>query len=315
MDLTNWEDAQRKVREWESGIKEPVHVSSDDAVVQFVADLEARNLANATIKKYRHTLEKILTPFCAGKKLAHIDQISGSDMIALRTTWKGAPMTLLKRFDRLRTFFIFCERNGWCGNPCRGLKPPKVSQKPTLPFTDEEMGKVLEACDKFGTTGKYGAASGKRVKAFVLIMRYTGLRIGDTVQLSKENVQDGKVFLTTQKTGVQVRVPVPSCVVAALSEIEGLSRHYFWNGTGTVLSAVSVWQRTLQRLFKAAGISNGHSHRFRSSFACALLQKNVSLENVAVLLGNSPAIVEKHYSAFVASRQAILEKQVMETWA
>ena len=106
-------------------------------------------------------------------------------------------MTLLKKFDRLRTFFIFCERNGWCGNPCRGLKPPKVIRKPTLPFTEDEMRKILEACDTWSRSGKYGAAGGKRVKAFVLVMRYSSLRIGDTVQLNKEKVKDGKVFLTS----------------------------------------------------------------------------------------------------------------------
>src|SRR5947208_6217661 len=64
MDMTNYEDAQRKVREWESGVKEPVHIAVRDGVAQFIADIDARKLAKATIKKYRHTLEKILKPFC-----------------------------------------------------------------------------------------------------------------------------------------------------------------------------------------------------------------------------------------------------------
>jgi site-specific recombinase XerD len=313
--ISNWEDAQRKIRQWESGVPDPVHVAVEAAITQFLADIQARNMAKSTLKKYRHTLEKVLKPFCKHQNITNLDQLEPSDMISLRSTWTGAGMTLLKKFDRLRTFFLFCERNQWCENPCRGLKPPKVVRKPTLPFTDWEMQKILGACDGWSTSGKYGQSSPKRVKAFVLVMRYTGLRIGDTVQLSKDKVQNGKVFLTTQKTGVQVWVPIPDFVLAALNEIEGLSKYYFWNGGGTPLTAESIWQRTLKKLFTLANITGGHSHRFRTSFACSLLEKNVSLENVAILLGNSPAIVEKHYSPFVASRREILEQQVMATWA
>ena len=177
------------------------------------------------------------------------------------------------------------------------------------------MEKILEACDKFGTKGKYGAKSGARVKAFVLVMRYTGLRIGDCVSLGKENVKDGKVFLETAKTGVKIFVPVPDLVLDALKEIEGLTKRYFWNEGGTLLSAVSVWQRTLNKLFKAAGIFQGHSHRLRDTFSISLLERGVSIENVAKLLGHQNILItQRHYAAHVQSTQLILEEAVRRTW-
>jgi hypothetical protein len=39
----------------------------------------------------------------------------------------------------------------------------------------------------------------------------------------------------------------------------------------------------------------------------------VSLESVAALLGNSMRIAEKHYAAWVKSRQDLLEAAVMKT--
>lgn len=64
-------------------------------------------------------------------------------------------------------------------------------------------------------------------------------------------------------------------------------------------------------LFKAAKIDGGHSHRFRDTFACGLLEAGVSLENVKTLLGHdSIKTTEKHYAPWVRSRQELLERAV-----
>jgi integrase/recombinase XerD len=66
-------------------------------------------------------------------------------------------------------------------------------------------------------------------------------------------------------------------------------------------------------LFVLAGIK-GHAHRFRTTFAVRLLEKGVSLESVAALLGNCVKVCEKHYAPWVKSRQDVLEKAVKATW-
>jgi integrase len=50
-------------------------------------------------------------------------------------------------------------------------------------------------------------------------------------------------------------------------------------------------------------------HRFRHTFARILLQKaNVTVRDVAELLGNTEEIVRKHYAAWVPERQARITK-------
>jgi predicted transcriptional regulator len=49
--------------------------------------------------------------------------------------------------------------------------------------------------------------------------------------------------------------------------------------------------------------------------AIELLEKGVTVEQVAAVLGNSPAIVYKHYSPWVESRQRALEKSIRKVWA
>ncbi len=118
-------------------------------------------------------------------------------------------------------------------------------------------------------------------------------------------------MLYTQKTGQIVWLPLPDVVVKGL---EGLGQRPFWNGSGTIKTFVGNWQRSLDRLFKLAGVV-GHAHKFRHTFSVNLLSKGVSIENVALLLGHSSIrITERHYSAFVQARQDVLEEAVRRTF-
>jgi integrase len=144
-------------------------------------------------------------------------------------------------------------------------------------------------------------------------MRYTGLRIGDTIRLSKSQVADDKVFVRTAKTGQAVTVPLPPVVVKAFAAIENGSDRYFWSGKN-IRSAVSNWSRYLGRVFELADVENGHSHRFRDTCAVELLLAGASVEDVAMILGNTPQVVARHYSPWVKERQVRLERLVRQSW-
>jgi hypothetical protein len=62
-------------------------------------------------------------------------------------------------------------------------------------------------------------------------------------------------------------------------------------------------------------IQDGHFHRLRDTFSVRLLEKGVPLETVAVLLGNTMQVCQKHYAPWVKSRQTALEAAVKATWA
>jgi len=62
-----------------------------------------------------------------------------------------------------------------------------------------------------------------------------------------------------------------------------------------------------------AGVLPDHPHRFLHSLAADLLTKGASEEDVVAILANSPAIVIKHYSQFIKSRQDRLDETVAKT--
>ena len=80
-----------------------------------------------------------------------------------------------------------------------------------MPFDREEMVRILAACTEYPDGyGKVGQANARRLRALVLMLRYTGLRIRDAVTLSTERIRDGKLFLWTAKTGTTVWCPCVS---------------------------------------------------------------------------------------------------------
>ncbi len=165
------------------------------------------------------------------------------------------------------------------------------------------------ACD-----GYPDKANAVRLKALVLLLRYSSLRIRDAVTLPRKRVQGDKLFLFTAKTGTPVYCPLPPIVMNALNAIPD-STYYFWTGLSKPKSAVGDWQRSLKRLFELGGVPDAHAHRFRDIFSVELLLAGVLIERVSILLGHqSVRITEKHYAPWVKARQEQLEADVRRTW-
>jgi integrase len=231
-------------------------------------------------------------------------------MRQFRATWTDGANYATKNLERLRAFFRFCMEDDWITkNPARRVKAPKAKNPPTLPFTDAEMQRILEACDCY-------PGNRDRMRAFVLVMRHSGLRIGDTIALDETRLDGHKLFLYTAKTGTPVYVPVPPVVVDALGKVDtNAAGRYFSSGNAKPQTARANWSRYLDTLFELANVRNAHSHRFRDTFAVSLLLNGVSLENVSKLLGHSSVkVTERHYAPWVKARQTMLEAEVRRTW-
>jgi site-specific recombinase XerD len=116
-----------------------------------------------------------------------------------RSEWKDGPRSSLKKLERLRAFLRFCERRKWIhDNPALDLKAPKIQDRPTMPFTQAEMLKILAAFDTYRK--RAGVANAQRPKAFIMLLRYSGMRIRDTVKCGVDRISGGKLFLYTRKT-------------------------------------------------------------------------------------------------------------------
>jgi len=324
LDLTSWEAAENLIHEWSTvgRIGGRIAKSSvvEDAIKLYLADAAARSLSAGSIARYRAFLERSLLPWCRSNRIETVRDLSFEQMAIYRATWTTwSAYTSVKNLELLRMFLRFCVKARWMeDNPAADLKSPKIQMAPTLPFDDEDERKILFACNLYRTHNRHGKRSPARLRAFVLALRYTGLRIGDVATLESKRLEGNSILLYTHKTGVPVYVPIPPYVAEELREQARLNSnpaYFFWSGESTVKGVTVLWQRALATLFEKAGVPNAYPHRYRDTFAVSLLLKGISLEDVAILLGHAtPAITAKHYSPWVQARRQRLEEMVSKTW-
>ena len=315
----NWQVAADLVREievtgaiaQEAPAPEPVTVSG--ACENYMNDAKARGLREPTLYKFV-LLFRRLRAFAAERGLQFIKELDLETVREFRVSLPHRNTSARKRLEELRAFFEFCRQSSWISdNPARKLKPPKTEDPPKEPFTEEEERRIVAACALYPRRGQ---ADAQRVRALVDLLRYSGLRIGDAVTLRRDCLIGDKLRLHTAKTGIVVCCPLPPWVAEELRMVRGTGNEYFfWTGESEPKSCVGDWQRSLKRLFRLAGIPNGHAHRFRHTFAKKLLMAGVTPERVAALLGHrNAAITLRHYAAWVRERQEQLEMDVRRIW-
>jgi len=282
------------------------------------------------------------------ERVLYVHQITSPLLNQWMATWKSKTYwSKSKKRDNTIAFFEHCLAQKWIkatldkdrGNPARGMARivgRKDSSIPTLPFTVAQFESVLRACDRYDlsleTVNKVEIRNkGKRLHALCNLMRWSGLAITDAVTLQRSRLgKDNRLVLYRTKTGNPVTVLLPPRIADELrSVLPGPDAHpdyFFWSGRGKKNKAATTWQKALRRLWKLVRPAlnlqdrNGRpippkSHMFRNTFAVELLKKGVSLEHVAMLLGDAPDTVREHYYPWVPALQKELERAVKSSWA
>lgn len=335
----SWEKAQQEARRIElkyenlrAGEKpkrdEPVTLAY--AIDHYLADRKSANVGDEWYEKLEHTFKKLMLPWAAEHAIHFLAEWNLVKLGQFRATWKGADITIHKTQERVRAFFTFCVNIGWLDrSPAVGLSRIKVNSKPTDYFTDAEFAKIIDATYLYDQRAQHRDSDhATRLRTLTLLMRHSGLAIGDAVTLERDRLSnDDSLFLYRAKTGVPVFVPLPHDVGNALRNIptgpKPNPRYFFWSGVGKKKSAVNDWKRAFRRLFDLANLKlpdgsrkRAHPHMLRDSFAVDLLLRGVQLHDVSLLLGHSSIkITEKHYAPFVKARQERLTEVVKKARA
>jgi integrase len=312
----NKQVAQNKIREieargyvYEDPSQEAVPVEIVEACEKYLADAVSRGLREATLYKFRLLFGR-LQSFAQERGLRFPRDFTVDQLRQFRAAWPHRGSSANKRLEELRAFFRFCYDSGWISeNPARKLKPQKNEDPPREPFSEEEVQRIVLACEKYP---RKGASDPQRLRALVDLLLETGLRMGDAVQLRRDSIVNGVLRIRTTKTGTPVSIPLSGWLLNELQGIQGTSKDYFfWSGHGKLKSSIGNWQRALKRLFCLAGVPSGCGHRMRHTVAKRYLNAGVPPERLAMLLGHkSPAITLKYYAQWVRERQEELNADV-----
>jgi integrase/recombinase XerD len=315
----SWEQAERQARQLtgEATAADYGGQTVREAVKLFLEDKHEQALSKNWEGKLKREMVS-LDEWSTRKGLVLLSELSLQHLEQYRKEWKGAPVTRRKRQERLRSFFLYCCKHKWVSeNLAANLSTIKVTDPPTLPLTKEQFASVLAVVPQYNPKAADREWRRQRATAMLLLLRWSGLRLGDASRLERVKLsKDGNLLLYMQKTGEGVYVPLPSNVVKCLRELKNPNpKYFFWNGTSAKDSTVVRWWTTLKAIFRLASLEGAHPHMLRDTFAVHYLLAGMPLDQVSILLGHSSVrITERHYSPWVRARQQQLEDSVRKAW-
>jgi site-specific recombinase XerD len=278
----------------------------------------------SSYRKYRTKL-RLLRSFCDQEGISELADVNLEVLEDYRRSRDVGAVTWKVELQALRTFFGYCVTHKWISaNPAMEMKSPRnIKPNEVVPYTLREEAEILEACDRIGGARyKRSAAVYERLraKAMILLLRHTALRISDVCTLRKDAVTwdpdcgRWRVFLRTQKSGEPVYLPIPDGLKLALDALP-LPRQaaqdcpwYFWNGQTAERAVVGIAERSVGAVFKKSKVKNAHAHRYRHTLATRLLGDGARFQEVADILGNTEAVVRKHYGKWSKKRQANIDR-------
>lgn len=177
-------------------------------------------------------------------------------------------------------------------NPWPNLAPPDTDGERGKAFTPAQEAEVLDAAKKIG----------KDWYPICMIMRTTGLRYGDVVKLTRDEIADGVIRLDPHKTrkhGIRVAIPIVSTLAPVIAAIPNRGDYLFplhselYGNTFAATRAGLAFREVLD----AAGITGpGYTvHSWRHTAATRLAERGVDIETRKRILGHTVDDTARRY--------------------
>ena len=245
--------------------------------------------------------------------------ITAQDAIKFRSGWTHWQSTTKQKAQQdLRGFLRSCCKEN-LPELLAALKTIRLSKvdKDRLepkPFTETELKKLLEQVPVAFPESGYAA----KMTALIHLMTSTGLTIRDAVQLKRASIHDGWLRIERQKTDKRVRQKLEKGMCDELAAVSnGNPEYIFWDGKILATSAVGAFQGDLRKVMQGAKvwIKGNVAHRFRDAAVDYWLGNGASMTDVAAMLGDTVAVVERHYANLASARvEDRLAKMPTRSW-
>lgn len=265
----------------------------------------------------------------------------------LRTDYK--PIRMSKNTAPLKTTTL---RNAWCAvrslynwyeenvsgkkfiRPDKSIKQPSVTYPEIIPFKEDEIGKILKACQFTNEVTKASSSKIYRRKRptamrdtlLVLLALDTGLRATELASLVLGDVSDttGEVFvrpINSSKKNKPRTVYIGQITKKALwryvatKENTDPSSPLFLSIGNRSMNRTSI-REVLLKIGKRANVKNVYPHRFRHTFAIEYLRNGGDIFTLQRLLGHSSLDMVRHYLSIAQSdiEQAHRHASPVDRW-
>lgn len=284
--------------------KTPNVISYDIQKNFFIEDCISRNLKESSIAQYNFFIIYFQTYLKQNNHTMLVDMIEESDIQGfisyLRNQRRNQQSSINSAIRHLRPFFNYMTNKKVITiNPMANIKKGKEDQKPIIPFTHEQVQKLLKTPDKTHFVGF-------RDVCIMLVLCDTGMRISECLNIRYEdiNFETGSIILKTTKNrtsrvvgiGEPVRKEIKRFIKSWLPAIKRTD-YIFQSYDGEHNLSI----RTFQENFKEYGIKANiegvrvSPHTARHYFAINFLKNGGSTSSLRTVLGHIDLkVVEKY---------------------
>ena len=126
-------------------------------------------------------------------------------------------------------------------------------------------------------------AAGTKERVWLHVLLYTGLRCGDAVRLGRQHVRDGVATLRTEKTGMEVSIPILPALTATLKDGPCGDLAYICGARGEPLKK-STFGEAFSEAAKKAGVAKS-AHGVRKAMATRAAENKATVAELEALFG------------------------------
>jgi site-specific recombinase XerD len=272
-----------------------------------------------------------------------VTQPEKTDLDQFVDSWTGALSTRKKDRENLKQFWLYCADSDFIlKNIAAKVKnigtkrdQMEADNRPIPTFTPDEVNAIFETLDKrcdqiFQSENEQDPHASKKTRAFVYVMKTSGLAIIDVVTLRPEHLglphvdspHAVPIDKPRRKTGQIAHTGIPDFVSEMLKGFPPESAYLFWSGQGNPASRIDTYRDRMKKLFVAAGVrvyqktarrnsggklkenletfadSKAIPHMWRHTLVRDLYIQDIPVREIADILGDDPATVTEYYSQF-----------------
>ncbi|MCX5867520.1 MAG: site-specific integrase [Proteobacteria bacterium] len=261
---------------------------------EFIGDYLAYSKENKRAWKRDLTSLNHLKPFLGKKRL---DQINPFDIEQYKQERKKevsrrkkapAPGSINRELALLKNIFNKAIQWGKAGtNPLKGVKFLKEPEGRIRYLTEEEMTKLLTACQP-----------NQKLHLIVFIALNTGMRKSEILKLKWDQIDWTRkaIVLTETKSGRRRDIYMGDFLTEKIREFrvnEGNGEYVFTGKLGKPFSNV---RKSFEGVLKEVGIQDFKFHDLRHTFASHLVMEGIDLVTVKELLGHRSFNMTLRYS-------------------